>query len=228
MDEISIRPIARIRTDFSSKFGIPRQSNLVCELEGVIVFENEFRNSDTIKGLEDFSYLWLIFGFSECIKENWKATVNPPKLDKTKRKGVFATRAPYRPNPLGLSSVKILKIENDDKLGPLIYVSGADLLDNTPIYDIKPYLKYVDSHIDATNGFAEEYVEKRLEVVFPEDLFEMIPMEKRVALKKVLSLDPRPSYMKYKDRRYGIEFAGFDVRFYVNDNVLNVCEVERL
>ncbi|MCR5468847.1 MAG: tRNA (N6-threonylcarbamoyladenosine(37)-N6)-methyltransferase TrmO [Lachnospiraceae bacterium] len=228
MQDITIRPIARIHTDFSSKFGIPRQSNLVEELEGAIVFENEFRNPDAVRGLSDFTYIWLIFGFSECERDNWKATVNPPKLDKNERKGVFATRSPYRPNPLGLSSVKLISVEEDEKNGPIIRVSGADLLDGTPIYDIKPYIPYGDSHPEAANGFAEDYVNDRLEVLVPENLIEMIPTEKRKALVNVLSLDPRPSYMNYADRRYGIEFAGFDVRFYVNVKKLEVCEIERL
>jgi len=228
MNDITIRPVARIHTDFSSKFGIPRQSNLVEELEALIIFEPEYKNTDYIKGLSDFSYLWLIFGFSECIMDVPKATVNPPKLDKSKRKGVFATRAPYRPNPIGLSSVKILDIYKDEALGPVIKVSGADLLDGTPIYDIKPYLEYVDSHPAASNGFAEDYKDKKLEVVFPYELISLVPEEKRKALIKVLALDPRPSYMIYKDRKYGIEFAGYDVRFYVNEDTLRVCEVEKL
>jgi len=227
-NSLALRPIAKVHTDFSSKFGIPRQSNIVEELKGTIVFETEFRNPDAVRGLEDFDYIWLLWEFTETKRENWKATVNPPKLDKNVKLGVFATRSPYRPNPIGLSSVKLECIEYTEELGPVIHILGADILDGTPIYDIKPYIPYADAHPEASHGFAGEYVGKELEVIFPEVLLEEIPEEKREALFGVLRQDPRPSYMKYPKRRYGVEFAGYDVRFHVNENVLTVCEIEKL
>ena len=217
MSELKI--IARIRTDFPTKFGIPRQSGLVDSV-GKIVFEKEYNNSAALKGLEDFSHLWLIWGFSEVDKTDWSPTVRPPRLGGNKRVGVFATRSPYRPNPIGLSSVKILKIENG-----VIYVSGVDLLDNTPIYDIKPYLPYVDSHPDARGGFATEKAGYALEVVFPEELLAKIPEAKQNAIIEVLKQDPRPAYHEDAERQYGVAFAGFDVRFRVAAGVLTVFEV---
>lgn len=217
--------IARIRTDFTSKFGIPRQSGLVDELEATIIFEPEYRNPDALRGLEEYSHLWLLWQFSECTDKEWTPTVRPPRLGGNKRMGVFATRSPFRPNPIGLSCVKLLGIEKTEKHGCVIHVSGADLLDGTPIYDIKPYLPYVDSHPDASNGFALNEKEGSLDVEIPEELIKIIPPEKQAALKAVLAQDPRPGYQDIPDRLYGIEFAGYNVRFKVKNGLLEVVEI---
>ncbi len=223
-----IKPIAYIRTDFSSKFGIPRQSGLVDELEATIVFEPEFRNPDALRGIEEYSHLWLIWQFSECADKDWTPTVRPPRLGGNKRMGVFATRSPFRPNSLGLSSVKFLGIEQTEKEGCVIKVSGADLLDGTPIFDIKPYLAYVDSHPEASNGFALDEKSGSVKVEIENSLLEIIPEKKRNALIAVLAQDPRPGYQDDNERVYGIEFAGFDVRFTVNQNTLTVVEIKKL
>ncbi len=220
--------IAHIHTDFTSKFGIPRQSGLVDELEATIVFEPEYRNPDVIRGLEEYSHIWLLWQFSECIDKEWTPTVRPPRLGGNKKMGVFATRSPFRPNPIGLSSVKLLGIEKHEKHGMILRVAGADLLDGTPIYDVKPYLPYVDSHPEASNGFAMSEKEGRLNVEFPQELLNIIPSDKQNALIAVLSQDPRPGYQHSDDRIYGIEFAGFDIRFRVNNDILTVTEVIRL
>ena len=220
--------IAHICTDFSSKFGIPRQSGLVDELEATIIFKPEYRNPDALRGLEEYTHLWLLWQFSECIDKEWTPTVRPPRLGGNKRMGVFATRSPFRPNPIGLSCVKLLGIEKTEKNGCVIRVSGADLLDGTPIYDIKPYLPYVDSHPDASNGFALDGKDGRLEVKIPEDIIKIIPSEKQPALIAVLAQDPRPGYQDIPDRIYGIEFAGFDVRFKVNEKNLTVIETKNI
>lgn len=217
--------IAHIHTDFTSKFGIPRQSGLVDELEATIVFEPEYRNPDALRGIEEYSHLWLIWQFSECVGKEWSPTVRPPRLGGNKRMGVFATRSPFRPNPVGLSSVKLIGIEKTAEYGCVIRVAGADMLDGTPIYDIKPYLPYVDSHPDASNGFALNEKEGRLDVEFPEEMLEIIPDSKQKALIEVLSQDPRPGYQNEPDRIYGIEFAGYDVRFRVDGNNLKVIEI---
>lgn len=217
--------IARIHTDFTSKFGIPRQSGLVDELEATIVFEPEYRNPDALRGIEEYSHLWLIWQFSECVGKEWTPTVRPPRLGGNKRMGVFATRSPFRPNPVGLSSVKLIGIEKTAEYGCVIHVSGADMLDGTPIYDIKPYLPYVDSHPEASNGFALDEKEGRLEVEFPDVLLETIPESKQKALIAVLAQDPRPGYQNEPERIYGIEFAGFDVRFRVDGKNLTVIEI---
>ena len=222
--EINI--IAHIHTDFSSKFGIPRQSGLVDELEATIIFEPEYRNPDALRGIEEYSHLWLLWQFSECIDKEWTPTVRPPRLGGNKRMGVFATRSPFRPNPIGLSCVKLLGVEKTKKHGCILRVAGADLLDGTPIYDIKPYLPYVDSHPEASNGFALNEKEGRLTVEFPEDLLKRIPSNKQAALKAILAQDPRPGYQDDAERIYGIEFAGFDIRFSVRDSVLTVVETE--
>ena len=221
--EINI--IARIHTDFSSKFGIPRQSGLVDELEATIVFEPEYRNPDALRGIEEYSHLWLLWQFSECMDKDWTPTVRPPRLGGNKRMGVFATRSPFRPNPIGLSSVKLIGVEKTAEHGCILRVAGADMLDGTPIYDIKPYLPYVDSHPDASNGFALDEKAGGLEVDFPEHLLEMIPQSKQKALVEVLSQDPRPGYQNEPERIYGIEFAGFDIRFRVNGKNLTVIEI---
>ena len=223
-----LKIIAHIKTDFSSKFGIPRQSGLVDELEATIIFEPEFQNPDALRGIEEYSHLWLLWQFSECAGKDWTPTVRPPRLGGNKRMGVFATRSPFRPNPIGLSCVKLLGVEKTEKHGFALRVSGADLLDGTPIYDIKPYLPYVDSHPEASNGFALNEKEGRLTVDFPEELLNIIPAEKQAALTAVLAQDPRPGYQDIPDRIYGIEFAGFDVRFRVKNSTLTVIEIINL
>ena len=220
--------IGHIHTDFSSKFGIPRQSGLVPELKGIITFEPEFRNPQAFRGLEEFSHIWILWKFSKSEKEHWSATVKPPRLGGKKRMGVFATRSPYRPNDIGLSSVKLEKISFDEKLGPMLYVAGADLLDGTPIYDIKPYIAYTDSHPDAAEGFAGTVKEKELQVDFPEELLSKFPKEKRDAILGVLSQDPRPAYDTDEPRLNGVVFAGFDVRFTVTGELLKVKELIKL
>ena len=221
-----IKPIAYIRTDFSSKFGIPRQSGLVDELEATVIFEPEYRNPEALRGIEEYSHLWLIWQFSECADKPWSPTVRPPRLGGNKRMGVFATRSPFRPNSLGLSSVKLIGVEQTENEGFVLKVSGADLLDGTPIFDIKPYLAYVDSHPEASNGFALDEKEGSVEVEFPENLLSLIPENKRKALIAVLAQDPRPGYQDDCERIYGIEFAGFDVRFTVSENKLKVIEIK--
>lgn len=220
-----LKIIAHIKTDFSSKFGIPRQSGLVDELEATIIFEPEYRNPDALRGIEEYSHLWLLWQFSECVGKEWTPTVRPPRLGGNKRMGVFATRSPFRPNPVGLSSVKLLGVEKTEKHGCVLRVAGADLLDGTPIYDIKPYLPYVDSHPEASNGFALDEKEGKLTVDFSENLLNLIPTEKQAALTAVLAQDPRPGYQDIPDRIYGIEFAGFDVRFKVENSTLKVTEI---
>ena len=220
--------IGHIHTDFPTKFGIPRQSGLVEELKATITFEPEFRNPEAFRGLEEFSYIWLLWKFSKSEKDNWSATVKPPRLGGKKRMGVFATRSPYRPNDIGLSSVKLEKIVFDEKQGPVLFVAGADLMDGTPIYDIKPYVTYADSHPDATEGFAGKVKDKKLTVDFPMELLEKYPEEKRAAIIGVLKQDPRPAYDTDETRVYGVEFAGYDVRFVVNGELLTVKELVKL
>lgn len=217
--------IARIHNDFPEKFGVPRQSGLVPELKATIVFEPEYRNIDALKGLEGFSHIWLIWEFSEAVRDTWSPTVRPPRLGGEKRLGVFATRSPFRPNPIGLSSVKLERIELDSKLGPVLYISGADLMDGTPIYDIKPYLAYADCHKDATGGFAEAFVGYGLDVVIPDEYMEQIPANKREALLGVLAQDPRPSYQNDPERVYGITFGKQNIKFRVSHNVLTVIDI---
>ncbi|MBE5784321.1 MAG: tRNA (N6-threonylcarbamoyladenosine(37)-N6)-methyltransferase TrmO [Clostridiales bacterium] len=223
-DTIALKVIARIKSDFTTKFGIPRQSGLVPEQESMIVFEREYRDRNALRGLEGYSHIWLIWGFSMVEKEGWSPMVKPPRLGGNKRMGVFATRSPFRPNPIGLSSVKLLRTETRPNLGTVLIVSGADLMDGTPIYDIKPYLTFTDSHPEAEDGFAGEKYAYSLEVEFPEEWLSMIPEEKREALKASLAQDPRPAYRDDPEERYGFEFAGFDVRFRVKEGVLTVCE----
>ena len=220
--------IARIHTDFPEKFGIPRQSGLVDGLTGRIVFEEKYRNPDALRGIEGFSHLWLIWQFSRAIREEWSPTVKPPRLGGNQRMGVFATRSPFRPNPIGLSCVRLQRVELHTAEGPVLWVTGIDLLDGTPIYDVKPYLPYADCHPEATGGFAQEVMGHRLEVAFPEELLALVPLEKREALREVLAQDPRPGYQHNEpDRRYGVAFAGLDVRFTVEGDVLLVREVVR-
>ena len=222
-----IRPIAHIHTEFPTKFGIPRQSGLA-ETRGEIIFEPEYRNPDAVRGLEGYSHLWLIWEFSETIRENWSPTVRTPRLGGNERRGVFATRSPFRPNPIGLSCVKLKDIENRGKEGMVRWVEGADLMDGTPIYDIKPYLPYVDSHPHAKGGFAETVCDYELEVEFSERWLSVVPEEVRTSLFQILSQDPRPSYQNDPDRIYGMEYAGMEVRFQVCGTKLTVCEVMQL
>lgn len=223
--DTSIQVIARMHSDFATKFGIPRQSGLVQELRSTIVFEPEFRNPDALRGIEDFSHLWIIWQFSQAVRQGWSPTVRPPRLGGNTRMGVFATRSPFRPNNLGLSSVKLLGVEHTDKLGAVLHVGGADLMDGTPIFDIKPYIPYSDCHPEAAGGFTDSAGDFLLEVDFPAELITLLPAGKREAAIGVLSHDPRPSYQRKPDRVYGLTFAGFDIRFTVRDNVLTVQEV---
>lgn len=218
--------IAHIRTDFPEKFGIPRQSGLVDGLRGKIVFEEEYRNPEALRGIEGFSHLWLIWQFSQAVREDWSPTVKPPRLGGNRRMGVFATRSPFRPNPIGLSCVRLEKVEWHTPEGPVLWVAGVDLLDGTPLYDIKPYLPYADCRTEATGGFAQEVMDHSLQVDFPEELLARVPEEKRQALRELLAQDPRPGYRHDEpERRFGVAFAGLDVRFTVEDEVLRVCEV---
>ena len=217
--------IARIHTEFGSKFGIPRQSGLVPTLRGEICFEPAYRDPAAIKGIEEFSHLWLIWEFSESKKENVSLTVIPPRLGGKVHKGVFATRSPFRPNPIGLSCVRLEEIRFDEKRGPILVVSGADLLDKTPIFDIKPYLPYADSHPDAKGSFGEEHKDDQIKVIFPEELLEKLPEDIRQAAVDVLSQDPRAAYNKKPEYIYGMLFAGYDIRFTVKEDVLSVCDV---
>lgn len=228
-ETIEIKIIARIQNDFPTKFGVPRQSGLAEHVLSKVVFEPEYRNPDALRGIEQYSHLWLIWQFSENKQHtNWPATVRPPRLGGNTRVGVFATRSPFRPNAMGLSSVKLEKVEQDSKLGSVLWISGADLVDGTPIFDIKPYLPYVDSHPEAAGGFAEEKKEYRLSVEMSEELQQLLPEEKRAALLEVLSQDPRPSYHKDPERVYGFPYAGFDVRFRVAEDVLYVCDMVKV
>ena len=217
--------IARIESDFKEKFGIPRQSCIIPELKARIVFQPEYRNPHAVMGLEEYSHIWILWQFSEAVRENWSPTVLPPRLGGKTHVGVFATRSPYRPNPIGLSCVEMEKVEHDLKLGPVLYVAGADLLDGTPIYDIKPYLAYTDSHPEAVCGFADRVKDYELKVVFPDEFLRRLPEEKREAAIEILRQDPRPPYQNDPKRRYGVAFAGYDIRFHVADGVLTVCEV---
>ena len=223
--ERNFHVIARIHTDFPTKFGIPRQSGLIEELKAQIVFEPEYRNPDALRGIEEFSHLWLIWEFSESVRDGWSPTVRPPRLGGNKRVGVFASRSPFRPNHIGLSCVKLVAVEKTDE-GTTLLVSGADLLDNTPILDIKPYLPYADCHTDATGGYTAETEWKKLTVRFQEDLLEKIPKEKRAGLCECLEEDPRPSYQDDPSRVYGMAFDAFQVRFTVDGDLLTVVAVE--
>lgn len=218
--------IARIRSDFPTKFGIPRQSGLVKELKAEVVMEPAYRDPAAFRGLEGFSHIWLIWNFSQVEREGWSAAVTPPRLGGKKRMGVFATRSPFRPNPIGLSCVRLDEIVYDDRRGTVLRVSGADLMDGTPIYDIKPYLPLSDCRPDARAGFAEETAEDHLEVVFPKALSDLIPEDRLDGLIAALRGDPRPAYQNDPDREYGFYFMHFDVRFRVVDNVLTVTEIE--
>ena len=228
MENVAIQTIARMRSDFPTKFGIPRQSGLVEELESTIVFEPEFRNPDALRGIEGYSHLWLIWQFSEAVRSDWSPTVRPPRLGGNTRLGVFATRSPFRPNSLGLSSVRLLGVEQTERDGTVLHVGGADLMDGTPIFDIKPYIPYGDCHPEATGGFTDTAGDFLLRVEFPPALLNLLPDGKREAAMAVLSHDPRPSYQRKPDRVYGLTFAGFDIRFTVRGDTLTVQEVTKI
>jgi len=216
--------IARIHTDFETKFGVPRQSGLV-DTAATVVFEPPYRVADAVRGLEEFSHIWLIWQFSEAVRDNWSPTVRPPMLGGNTRMGVFATRSPFRPNPIGLSCVRLERVELSDSLGPVLHVTGADLMDGTPIYDIKPYLPYTDAHPEAASGFAGTVRDRTVRVNDPSDLLAAVPAEKREALLRVLASDPRPTYQHDPERVYGFGFAGCEIRFSVDSGVLTVVEV---
>ncbi len=224
MESFEIKVIAKIRNDFTEKFGIPRQSGLANSVVSRIVFEPEYRNDDALRGIEDFSYLWLIWEFSKAVREDWSPTVRPPRLGGNTRLGVFATRSPFRPNPLGLSSVRLLGTERTDE-GTVLLVAGADLMDGTPIFDIKPYVPYCDSHPEASGGFTDTAGDFLLDVNFPEKLLCKFPEEKRAGILEILSHDPRPSYQNDPDRVYGLTFGNFDIHFTVREKTLQVQEV---
>ena len=225
---MEMKRIARIHTDFASKFGVPRQSGLVPQLQGRIVFEPEYRNADAVRGMEDFSHLWLVWEFSEAVRKGWSPTVRPPRLGGNRRMGVFATRSPFRPNPIALSCVKLERIEWEGQEAPVIWVSGVDMMDETPIYDIKPYLPYADSVPDAQAGFTGHTQARMVSVVLPSEVAAAsgLPADKLLALTKVLEQDPRPRYQQDPERVYGLAFAGKNVRFTVQNGVLTVLAVE--
>ena len=224
-EQHTLRVIARIHNDFPTKFGIPRQSGLVEELRSAVVFEPEYRNPDALPGLEGFSHLWLIWQFSQAVRESWSPTVRPPRLGGNTRMGVFATRSPFRPNPIGLSCVRLERIEQHPQWGPVLWVAGADLMDGTPIYDVKPYLPYADCRPEAAGGFASQPKEASLRVECPPELLEPVEEERRAALLGVLAQDPRPTYQHDPDRVYGLAFGGWEVKFTVAEDVLTVREI---
>ena len=223
--EFSMRVIARIHSDFATKFGVPRQSGLVDALESTVIFEPEYRNMDALRGLEDFSHLWLVWVFDKAVRRDWSPTVRPPRLGGNRRMGVFATRSPFRPNPIALSSVKLAGIEQTAEQGPVLHIRGADLMDGTPILDIKPYIPYADAHPEALGGFAAVPAGETLEVIIPPELLEKIPPERREALRGVLAQDPRPHYQDDPGRIYGFGFAGMEVKFSVEGTCLTVREI---
>lgn len=224
----NFKVIARIQSSFPSKFGVPRQSGLVPSLLSRVVFLPEYRNRDAFRGLEDFSHLWLIWCFSEAVRDDWSPTVRPPRLGGNVRMGVFATRSPFRPNPVGLSSVRLERIEWDAPDGPALLISGADLMDGTPIFDVKPYLAFTDSHPDASAGFSGKVATPPLQVQIPPELDALLPQELRLPLRDVLSGDPRPSYQNEPERVYRFEFESFHVSFQVSGQTLTVTGIERL
>ena len=227
MEEWTLRPIARIQSDFSEKFGIPRQSGLVEALRARVVFAPEYRVREAFRGLEGFTHIWLVWAFSQNVEAGWSPTVRPPRLGGNVRMGVFATRSPFRPNPIGLSCVELLEVDYDAPDGPALVVGGADLLDGTPIFDVKPYVPHADCRPQARGGFADAHREDRLAVDFPPRLEALVPPDKREALRGVLAGDPRPSYQRDPQRLYGLGFAGLQVRFTVEDGVLRVRQVEK-
>jgi tRNA (adenine37-N6)-methyltransferase len=228
MPDLTVTPIARIQTDLPTKFGVPRQPGLVPELTGTIVFQPAYRHPDAVRGLEAFSHIWLVFIFSGAMRKGWSATVRPPRLGGNTHVGVFASRSPFRPNPIGLSCVRLDRIDAETAQGPVLHVSGIDLMDGTPIIDIKPYLPYTDSIPEATSGFVTDLSRETLDVVIPEEWERLVPFGKLPALRGILAQDPRPSYQDDPDRIYGFEFAGTDVRFKVDGDTLTVCDIVQL
>ena len=226
MDPISMDVIAVMHSDCPTKFGIPRQSGLADALQSTIVFEPAYRNPEALRGIEGFSHLWILWQFSQAVRQDWSPTVRPPRLGGNTRMGVFATRSPFRPNAIGLSCVRLLSVEHTQDMGTVLHIGGADLMDGTPILDIKPYIPYCDAHPEAMGGFTQDAGDYLLEVDFPENLKQRLPAEKQEAICQVLSHDPRPSYQKDSDRVYGLSFAGFDIRFTVKDTVLTVVDVQ--
>lgn len=224
-DLLEIKVIARIENNFVEKFGIPRQSDQSDLFVSRIVFEPEYRVMDALRGIEDYDWLWIIWGFSGAVRDSWSPTVRPPRLGGNTRMGVFATRSPFRPNPLGLTSVRLDHVERDPLLGPVLYVYGADMMNGTPIYDIKPYLAYTDSHPDARGGFTDKLTEHRLQVDIKKDLEDKIPSADHDAVLEVLASDPRPRYHKDPDRIYGFTYGKTNIRFRVNDNILTVIDI---
>lgn len=224
--QISMHVIAKIHSDFPTKFGIPRQSGLADALRATIVFEPEYRNADAVRGLEEFSHIWLIWQFSQAVREGWSPTVRPPRLGGNRRMGVFATRSPFRPNSIGLSSVKLERVEMHPQLGPVLHIAGADLMDGTPILDIKPYLPFTDSHPEAVGGFADRVLGHALQVEIPEGILDGMTQQQREGLVQVLAGDPRPSYQEDAQRVYGMTFAGWEIKFRVSGEILTVCGAE--
>jgi len=222
----AMRTIAYVETDFPTKFGIPRQSRLV-DTKARLVFVPPYNQPDAVRGLEEFTHIWLLWEFSENVREdgNWSATVRPPRLGGNVRKGVFATRSPFRPNPIGLSCVRLEKIVYGEE-GPVLYITGADLMDGTPVYDIKPYVTYSDSIPEAVGGFSEKVKDYRVEVDIPDELLEIIAPEQRELVYGILEQDPRPSYQEDPERVYGMEYAGLEIRFQVKGKKLTVCSIE--
>lgn len=220
--------IADVHTDFKEKFGIPRQSGLVKNAKGKIIFRKEYRDINAIRGLEEFSHIWILWEFSQAKRENWSPTVRPPLLGGNEKKGVFATRSPFRPNPIGISPVKIEKIEITDKYGPVIHISGADILDGTPVYDIKPYLPYADIIPEATGGFTDNLSERLLKVEIPKELLLKIREDKREEIADILSGDPRPSYQEDSERIYGMTYGEYEIKFIVENGILKVIEAENI
>ena len=223
--QYTVKFIGRIRSDFTEKFGIPRQSGLVDELRAAVVLEPEYRDPAAFRGIEGFSHLWLLWQFSKAVRQGWSPTVRPPRLGGNTRMGVFATRSPFRPNAIGLSCVRFVELRQDPELGPVLIVAGADLLDGTPILDIKPYLPHADCRPEAAGGFSAPLVEKALTVACTEELLQTLPAEKRSALLGVLAQDPRPAYQEDPERVYGFGFAGFEIRFTVEGETLTVREI---
>ena len=228
MEQLTMHIIANIHSDFPTKFGIPRQSGLVEELTAKIVFTPDYRAPEAVRGLEDFSHIWLIWQFSKAVREHWSPTVRPPRLGGNTRRGVCATRSPFRPNAIGLSCVRLLKVEPNTPEGPVLTVAGADLMDGTPILDIKPYIPYADCQMEATGGFTDTAGEFLLKVEFPAELLSMVPEDRQEALIGVLRHDPRPSYQRKPERVYGMEFAGVNVRFKVAEDTLLVVDCEKV
>ena len=226
-DNVDFKIIAKIRTDFPTKFGIPRQSGIIPAVKGLIVFEPEYRDSAALRGIEGFSHIWILWKFSEAVTEKWSPTVRPPRLGGNKRMGVFATRSPFRPNPIGLSSVKLEKVLNTADKGTVLEVSGVDLMDNTPIYDIKPYIPFTDLHTDATGGFSETVYDKSLEVEISDEVKKDIPCEVLTALKEIIANDPRPAYQNDQNRIYSFCYADFNIKFTVASKTAKVILIEK-